>query len=85
MDWSVAEQTIPTAGVTGAIESIDLRVDPGNTAVVCMTLQCDPDSYVLKFNRNGTFIAAEIKPAEAPASTPVHTSAEHHASRGKKK
>ena len=84
MDWSIAEQTIPTAGVTGAISSIDLRVDPNNTAVVCMTLQCDPDSYLLRFNRNGSFIAAEVIKAEPPPSTHMaaHSTEQHG---GKKK
>ena len=92
MHWSVEEQTIPTAPLH--ITSINLRVDPSSSHIMLMNLSVDePDAdppvagYVLRFNRNGTFIAAEkIAPAAPPdlpepdGLPPEAYSASHYAS-----
>ena len=70
MQWSIEEQTIPTAPLH--VKSINLRVDPSSSHIMIMELAVDEDpplvGYVLKFNRNGSFIEA-VK-VEDPNYTP---------------
>lgn len=60
MQWSIEEQTISTAPLH--VKSINLRVDPSSSHIMIMELAVDEDpplvGYVLKFNRNGSFIEA---------------------------
>jgi hypothetical protein len=85
MHWSVEEQTIPVTAVKAPVQSITLRVDPSSSQYALMELHCgsDEESYVLRFNRNGTLDAvATIPPPEAPKSEASH--ADTHPSKGKK-
>lgn len=85
--WSVEEQTIPTAPLH--IKSINLRIDAASSHIMVMELAVDEDpplmGYVLKFNKNGTFIeAVKVEdPNYVPPPEGGATSA-HHASKTKK-
>ena len=87
MQWSVEEQTIPTAPLH--INSINLRVDPNSSHVMIMELRVDEDpplmGYVLKFNRNGSFIEA-VKVEDPNYVPPPEGGATHasHSSKAKK-
>jgi hypothetical protein len=84
MQWSVEEQTIPLTAVKSPVQSINLRVDPSSSHFCLLELHCDPDaeSYVLRFNRNGTLDAVATIPAPEPTEARSHATSDTH--KGKK-